>query len=77
MAIRSHLTVVFRTVLAGCLLQGAPAHAQMPLHPPEIRTIFPIGGVQGSSVEVLVDGQNVSDPSAVAISGEGSRARPV
>jgi len=46
----------------------------MPLHPPEIRTIFPVGGVQGSAVEVLVDGQNVSDPSAVAISGEGVKA---
>ena len=56
------------------LFCAAPARAQMPLHPPEIRTIFPIGGVQGSTVEVLVDGQNVSDPAAVAISGEGVRA---
>src|SRR5947208_15397962 len=55
----------------------APACAQMPLHRPEIRTIFPIGGVQGSTVEVLVDGQNVSDPSAVAIRGEGVRASVV
>jgi Bacterial pre-peptidase C-terminal domain len=51
-----------------------PARAQMPLHPPEIRTLFPIGGVQGSTVEVLIDGQNVSNPSAVAISGDGVRA---
>src|SRR3954463_6957094 len=60
-----------------CLLSTAycpPARAQMPLHPPEIRTIFPIGGVQGSTVELLVDGQNVSDPSAVAVSGEGIHA---
>ncbi len=46
----------------------------MPLHPPEIRTVFPLGGVQGGTVELLVDGQNVSNPSAVAISGEGVRA---
>src|SRR5260370_36887425 len=77
MATRSHLSVVCGLVLAGCLLQYMPVHAQMPLHPPEIRTIFPIGGVQGSTVEVLVDGQNVSDPSAVAISGEGVRASVV
>src|SRR5437588_12276798 len=55
-------------------LMVGPAWAQMPLHPPEIRTIFPIGGVQGSTVVVLVDGQNVSNPSAVAVSGEGVRA---
>jgi hypothetical protein len=54
-----------------------PACAQMPLHPPEIRTLFPIGGVQGSTVEVLIDGQNVSNPSAVAISGDGVRASVV
>src|SRR5947209_10434791 len=59
------------------LATALDAHAQMPLHPPEIRTIFPIGGVQGSTVEVLVDGQNVSDPSAVAIRGEGVRASVV
>src|SRR5438034_7705825 len=59
------------------LATALTAHAQMPLHPPEIRTIFPIGGVQGSTVEVLVDGQNVSDPSTVAISGEGVRASVV
>ena len=59
------------------LLCAGPGYAQMPLHPPEIRTIFPIGGVQGSTVEVLVDGQNVSNPSAVAISGEGVRASVV
>src|SRR6266498_1651922 len=63
-----------------CLLSTAyclPARAQMPLHPPEIRTIFPIGGVQGSTVELLIDGQNVSDPSAVAVSGEGVQASVV
>src|SRR5438094_5548185 len=59
------------------LLGAVPAGAQMPLHPPEIRTIFPLGGVQGSTVEVLVEGQNVSGPSAVAISGEGVRASVV
>src|SRR2546425_5717603 len=59
------------------LATALDVHAQMPLHPPEIRTVFPIGGVQGSTVEVLVDGQNVSDPAAVAISGEGVRASVV
>jgi hypothetical protein len=59
------------------LLACLPARAQMPLHPPEIRTLFPIGGVQGSTVEVLIDGQNVSNPSAVAISGDGVRASVV
>lgn len=59
------------------LLSAARGLAQMPLHPPEIRTIFPIGGMQGSTVEVLVDGQNVSNPSAVAISGEGVRGSVV
>jgi hypothetical protein len=53
------------------------AQAQMPLHPPEIRTIFPIGGVQGSTVEVLVEGPNVANPSAVPITGEGVRASVV
>jgi hypothetical protein len=54
-----------------------PVHAQMPLHPPEIRTVFPIGGTQGSTVEVLVDGQNVADPTAVLVSGAGIRASVV
>jgi hypothetical protein len=49
----------------------------MPLHPPEIRTIFPLGGVQGSTVEVLVDGQNVAEPLAVSISGAGVQAHIV
>jgi hypothetical protein len=59
------------------LLAAGIARAQMPLHPPEIRTVFPIGGVQGSVVEVLVEGQNVSNPRAVAITGEGVRASVV
>src|SRR5262245_27855807 len=59
------------------LTSFATAVAQMPLHPPEIRTIFPLGGVQGSTVEVLVDGQNVAEPLAVSISGAGVRAHIV
>jgi pre-peptidase len=71
-------TACFVLLAATCaFLCAAPARAQMPLHPPEIRTLFPIGGVQGSTVEVLVDGQNVSDPSTVAISGEGVHASVV
>jgi hypothetical protein len=74
MAIRSNPPIILELLVVGCLLAGTPAGAQMPLHPPEIRTVFPLGGVQGSAVEVLVDGQNVSNPSAVAISGTGVRA---
>jgi len=59
------------------LFTPAAARAQMPLHPPEIRTVFPIGGVQGSVVELLVEGQNVSNPRAVAITGEGVKATVV
>src|SRR5690242_13798349 len=59
------------------LLAAVSASAQMPLHPPEIRTVFPIGGVQGSVVEVLVEGQNVANPLAVAITGEGVQASVV
>src|SRR5438067_222593 len=72
---RAHTTTC--GLLLAALHCAAPARAQMPLHPPEIRTIFPIGGVQGSTVELLIDGQNVSDPSAVAVSGEGVRASVV
>lgn len=64
-------------VTALVLLTAGAARAQMPLHPPEIRTVFPIGGVQGSVVEVLVEGQNVANPRAVAITGEGVRATVV
>src|SRR6266702_2069269 len=78
MTLYPRTTVCCLLLAATCaFLCAAPARAQMPLHPPEIRTIFPIGGVQGSTVELLVDGQNVSDPSAVAISGEGVRASVV
>jgi hypothetical protein len=36
-----------------------------------------LGGVQGSTVEVLVDGQNVAGPTAVVVSGWGVRAEVI
>lgn len=64
--------IVRAILMAGICL--TPAHAQMPLHPPEIRTLFPIGGARGSTVDLLVDGQNVADPRLALVGGEGVRA---
>ena len=77
MRTRSLMNYGWLPLTAACVLAAIPARAQMPLHPPEMRTIFPLGVAQGSAVKVLVDGQNVSDPSAVAIGGEGVTATVV
>jgi hypothetical protein len=50
------------------------ASAQLPLHPPEIRTLFPIGGNRGATVETRVAGVNIGDASGVVVGGVGVTA---
>lgn len=64
----------FRPAVFFLLLAGTAARAQLPLHPPEIRTLFPIGGNRGAVVEARVDGVNLADATGVAVSGEGVTA---
>lgn len=56
------------------LLIAPAAQAQLPLHPPEIRTLFPLGGNRDATVEVRVAGVNVGDATGVAVSGVGITA---
>jgi hypothetical protein len=59
---------------AAALLPALHARAQLPLHPPEIRTSFPLGGNRGTVVEVVAAGVNIGDATGVAVSGEGVTA---
>src|SRR3712207_439844 len=63
-----------RLLIALLLLLPVGARAQLPLHPPEIRTVFPIGGNRGSTVEVRAAGVNIGDASGVVVSGAGITA---
>ena len=61
-------------LLLALLLPVTRAAAQLPLHPPEIRTVFPIGGNRGSTVEVRVDGVNIGEAAGAVVSGTGVSA---
>ncbi len=66
----------FRQIATGlfgvCAALGAAhAPAQLPLHPPEIRTVFPIGGNRGSTVDFALRGVNIGDATRVMVSGQG------
>src|SRR5437763_15106781 len=56
------------------LLAAATARVQLPLHPAESRTLFPVGGNRGATVEARVEGVDLADATGVAVSGEGVTA---
>lgn len=61
-------------MLLGAALLACQAGAQLPLHPPEIRSLFPIGVSRGADAVVRVEGVNIGDATGVVVTGEGVRA---
>lgn len=66
-----------RLLLAGLALCVAEARGQTTQREPHIGYLYPAGGRQGTTVRVLVGGQNLNSADAVHVTGDGIHASVV
>jgi len=69
--------VVIAPLLLGMLFCTAAAWAQSNRRTPSIGYAYPAGGERGSSVQIIIGGQNLRNVSRICVSGDGVHAKLV